>query len=314
LVRETVPVVRSTGYSTVPRNGWPFQSSGIGSALVIPSAEIEIEELLMINEDTNVMSRILETNLRKAQIPLSGGGLFARSGSYGSLVNILSSRGGTGIQGLYLQGYGVLFLMRVDFPLSPSKPTREPDEAEKQQDGDEVWKDMRRQLYEPEKVVERKGDETTAKYDPKKVEYLKATVVNTLKHAANIRSLKPEESVILTVRGGGKSAGVSATAVQRYGKTTTTRQFIVHDKKRGLTKIVEGDSLDDLGLSSPTVLVIRAKKEDINSFSKGDLNLEQFRQRVQMLSYPLLDGAIASEGTAAAVRDALTNVRYRSAR
>jgi hypothetical protein len=206
-------------------------------------------------------------------------------------VNILSGRGATGIQSLYLQGYGVLFLMNVDLALSPAKSAQEPDETEKQQEADEVWKNMRRQLYEPEKVTEREGDETAAKYDPEKVESLKATIVSTLKHAANIRSLKPEESVILTITGSGRLAGVSAIAVQSSGNTTTTRQFVVRDKERGLTKIVESDSLDDLGLSSPTVLVIRAKKADIDSFSKGDLNLEQFRQRVQMIGYPHLEGA-----------------------
>jgi hypothetical protein len=201
--------------------------------------------------------------------------------------------------------------VNVDLALSPSKQAQEPDETEKQQEADEVWNNMRRQLYEPEKLGERKGDDKTAEYDPEKIEDLKTTVVNTLKHAANIRSLKPEESVILTITGTGKSAGVRATAVQRYGKAATTRQFIVHDKKRGLVEIVEGDSLDDLGLSSPTVLVIRAKKADIDSFSKGDLDLKQFRQRVRMLSYPLLDGSIESADALSAARDALTELRDR---
>jgi len=54
------PVVPSAGYSTISRSRWPFQSSGASPVLVIPSAEIETKDLLTINEDLNVMSRIFE--------------------------------------------------------------------------------------------------------------------------------------------------------------------------------------------------------------------------------------------------------------
>ena len=231
------PVLPGTRYSGVSRRRWPFQSSGTASVLVIPSAEIETRDLLTINEDMNVMARIFATNLQRARISPSGGSLFI--GDYTRRFDIFSSRSGNSIQSLYLQGYGVLFLMKVDFPLSPSKPAQEPDETEKEQDGDEVWRNMRLRLYEPEKLSKRK-DDSAAKYDAEKVENLKTTVINALKHASNIRSLKPDESVILTITGSGTSA----------------------------------------------VLTIRVKKSDTDSFSKGDLDLEQFRQRVQILSYP----------------------------
>jgi hypothetical protein len=67
----------------------------------------------------------------------------------------------------------------------------------------------------------------------------------------------------------------------------------VRDKDTG--RVIEETSLNELGLYSPTVLVIRAKKADIDSFAKGDLDLEQFRQRVQMISYPFLGGETGRE-------------------
>jgi hypothetical protein len=134
--------------------------------------------------------------------------------------------------------------MKVDFPLSPSRQAPQQDGAEQKEEGDKVWQDTRRQLYEPEKLSKRKTDDSATKYDAEKVENLKTTLINALKHASNIRNLKPDESVILTITGSGKSA----------------------------------------------VLTIRVKKSDIDGLAKGDYDLDQFHQRVQMISYPVLAG------------------------
>ena len=268
-------------YSTLSRTRWPFQSGG-ASVFVIPSAEIETKDLLTINEDINVMSRIFTTNLQRAHISQSGGNFFADD-SVSSLMNALSGRNRTSIQSLYLQGYGVLFLMKVDFPLSPSHQAQQQDEAEQKEEGDKVWEDTRRQLYEPERVAKRKTDESEEEYNAEKVENLKTTLIKTLKHGANIRNLKPEESAILTITGGGKSSDVIIEPIPATSKMIV----ITKDKK---PRIYEQGLPDDIRASLPVVLVIRAKKLDIDSFAKGDLDLEQFRQRVQMISYPLLGG------------------------
>ena len=124
------------------------------------------------------------------------------------------------------------------------------------------------------------------KYDAEKVEKLKTTLIESLKHAANIRILKPDESVILSITGSGISSGKIVSMVALPG---TDQTLVVQEKGGGkITKVYTGGYPDDLQLSSPTVLVIRAKKSDIVSFAKGGLNLDSFRQRIQILSYPLL--------------------------
>ena len=42
---------------------------------------------------------------------------------------------------------------------------------------------------------------------------------------------------------------------------------------------------DQTGVPPVTVLTIRVKKEDIDAFSKGDIDFEQFRQKVQVFTY-----------------------------
>lgn len=274
-------------YPWLSRSLRPFQSGG-ASVFVVPSAEIETKELLAINEDINVMSRIFTTNLQRAHISTSGGSLLV--GDRNFLLNVLSGRSKSSIQSLYLQGYGALFMMKVDFPLSPSRQATQQDEAEQKEDGDKIWQDTRRQLYEPERVARRKTDESTVKYDAEKVENLKTTFIKALKHAANIRNLKPEESVIVTITGGSESAGNITSTI------TTTGQVMIHDKEKRTMEIVNMPQSSELVLSAPVVLVIRAKKSDIDSFAKGDLDLEQFRQRVQMISYPVLTGETGRRG------------------
>ena len=270
------------------------RSGGSGSVLVIPSEQTTTEDLLTINEDMNVMSRIFEKNLEQERVTTLTNNIFlpGRRNAYGMLLG--SSRGQ--IQSMYLQGFGALFLLKVDFPLSPPPDLQEQEqETQKAEEGDPVWHEMRQQIYEPEKVDRRRRtDSPESKYDAEKVENLKTTLIQALKHAANIRSLKPDESVILTVVGKGESTGKTIAAARMI---QGENQIVIVEKDAYGTKtqkVVPGDSLDvleDMGLSSPAVLVIRTKKSDIDEFSKGNIAFENFRQRVQLLTYPLLGGA-----------------------
>ena len=268
---------------------WNTRSDTAGTVLVIPSEQTTAEDLITINEDMNVMTRIFEKNLEQERITTVSRSMFISDRySYGTLLG--SSRGR--IQSMYLQGFGALFLMKVDFPLTPPSDVQEKQqESQKAEEGDPVWRQIRQEMYEPQKVERRrKTDRLEEKYDAEKVENLKTTLIKTLKHAANIQCLKPDESVILTVIGKGGSIGTTITAARVL---PGENQIIVQEKTpdgKMITKLMTGNALDDVGLSSPVILVIRTKKSDIDGFAKGDLDFEMFRQRVQLLTYPLLGG------------------------
>jgi hypothetical protein len=73
-----------------------------------------------------------------------------------------------------------------------------------------------------------------------------------------------------------------------------TGQVIVQNKDRRSMSIVTPSLPAGLGFSSSTVLIIRAKKSDIDAFAKDDLDLDTFRQRVQIYTYaPLTEGSEA---------------------
>jgi hypothetical protein len=275
-----------------------FGSSRANSVLVIPNQEIKAEEILKINEDINVMSRIFVEKLSQERLAASSMS-WAFAGSRGMTYGFPSffGRDGSTTGSMYLQGYGALFLMKVDFPLS-APPEVEKEEEEKEQaekeDVDQVWQQTREQMYEPQETSRRRRGRTEreeVKYEPEKVENLKTTLIKALKHATNIRILKPDESVVISITGSGSSSNKIVNMIDLPG----TDQTLVIQEKGGkkATKIYTGGLPEDIEFSSPTVFVIRAKKSDIDSFAKGDLNLNNFRDKVQILSYPLLGGNTA---------------------
>ena len=283
------PTPRSAPPPAIAVNGpWSsFRSGGTSPVLVIPSAEIQPEDVAAIAEDMNIMSRIFVKNLEEDRIAPARSGFLALSRD--PLVTLLG--GGSSIESMYLQGYGALFLMKADFPLSPPPQVEEEKQTEQKTETDAVWEQMRRDIYEPQEAARDSHKEPEEKYDAEKVENLKTTLIKSLKHAANIRSLKSDESVILTVTGSGRSSGTHLAAIQgRGGGLVQQSEVVVTEKgSDGATKarIVKTPPSGQTSSFSPTVLVIRAKKADIDQFAKGTLDVEQFRQRTQVLACPL---------------------------
>ena len=246
----------------------PPSYSGDGPVLVIPAAEIKAQDLVTIMEDMSVMSRILDKKL-----DLFPGGMFR--GGYGSGLNFsfFGSTGADSTEAIFLQGYGALFLMKVNFPLSP------PAEVEKEkieEPADPIWEETKREIYAPEDVG-RHRRVPAAKYDVEKVEDLKRKLIKALKHAANIRNLKPDESIIITVTGEGDQ--VSGT-IRLLIKQST----IDADDEDEEVRVYQGPFSDEMGFS-PTVMTIRVKKSDVDAFAKGKLDFDTFRQKVQIFTY-----------------------------
>ncbi len=293
--RDVDRLVRSISLSTGRRT----TDTG-DTVLVIPTQEIKTEDILTINEDINVMTRIFEDKLNQVRFAGSNrgwsftGDRWMSDSYYGTFLGGRSNRAGR----MYLQGYGALFLMNVDFPLSaPPEAEKQQEEQPEKENVDQLWKETRRELYEPQERHRpgRGVEDQEVKYDAEKVEKLKTTLIESLKHAANIRILKPDESVILSITG----IGISSDEIISMVAIPGTDQILVSQKSgaKKITKLYNGSVSDEFKLSSPTVLVIRAKKSDIDSFAKGDLNSDSFRQRVQILEYPLLGENVAGTST-----------------
>lgn len=247
-----------------------LRHNSIGTILVIPNANVQIQEpnLFALMEDMNVMARILDKYLMVAH-------LFPRLVLAEYCPDYIS-RGNRPAEGIYLEGHGALFLMGVSFPFgcpieSEKKKTKQP-----QEHVDPIWQRTKRDLYTPKDIISDIDSDIHSamdrsilgsplaekKDDVEKVEYLKKTLVKALKHAANIRDLPQQEWVTLVVRGYQPAVVIKRTVI----KGTTGSKTLYEQPPR-------------------KVLIIRAKKSDIDAFSKGDLDFDQFRRRTQVFKY-----------------------------
>jgi hypothetical protein len=270
------------------RSIWRFGSSP-DNVLIIPTEEMKTEDVITINEDMKVMSQIFINELLENKIFASNYGSipFGATASTGRIV--LGTSLATPINSMYLGKYGVLFLINVDFPLSPPSEAAEQPQEPNKAGVDQVWQQTRKQIYQPgpTTVTTRQPyDDQEVSYDAQKVENLKNVLLQSLKHAANIRALKPDEAVILRITGIGQPVKVIAVTKQ-------DNQTLVVYELNGVrqTSVISTDLGDfTRSLSSPKALVIRARKSDIDSFAKGELDFTKFNEKVKIFSYPIISG------------------------
>lgn len=179
-------VGRSTGYK--PAIG----PMGGRKVLVVPSGQVKAKELAAITEDMQVMSHILDQRFKETRRIQ---GVFIDFGDF-------FGRDNRATEAIYLQGYGVLFSIEVNFSFSP--PPKAQDKQVEQQDEqvDSAWEKARRQVFSPGGSQAVADADSPEQDNSRMVEELKRDLIATLKHAANIRNLQPDEWVILTVIGG----------------------------------------------------------------------------------------------------------------
>ena len=226
---------------------------------MIPSKQMKLEDTAALIEDMTIMSRIFEKRLADEHLIPS-----SRMFWYGDSAdpfNRYFARDNRTTEAIYVEGFGSLFLINVDFPLSPPQV-----EADKPEDSrDKVWATAKDEIRNPTSGRRRKQDDQKKEYDAEQVDDLQRTLIKTLKHAANIRGLKAEESVTITVRGS------EITVPLAKDESPLAAEY------RRMT--------GELTAVQPTFLTIRAKKPDIDSFAKDELDYDQFRQRIQPLAY-----------------------------
>ncbi len=257
-----------------------------GNTLVIRSSEADPKAQVNLQEDLTVMSRVLDNALGQSA---TAGGARRVMG-----VNVVYTLGQSPVRSLYLDGYGAVFFLNVNFPLLPPPAKAEPPKEEPKTDS--AWEEARRELYgqpsemRPNAVTEGSSAEP---YDADKVTQLKDTLLEALKAAANIRDLKPDDFVTVCVFGGA-SAGTTGTrppTTMRIVPNNSDEAFtlwsgasaVATDRRTGQTVITTTGAGDRTARGS--TMSIRVKKSDADAFAKDKLTLEEFRKRAKIATY-----------------------------
>jgi len=262
-------------------NARPGRPGAPDRTLVIPKDPSDAKNLAETEEDLNVMARILEKAARtRDDRNKSAMGIFIHSPFSGPVLP----------QNLYIEGYGALFLLNVNYPLVPP-PVAKKEEAEPKEDTSSEWEEARRELYRPPQSgfdykfdykapgVSAQTGAPAEKYDPDKVEALKKDLTIALKNAAHIRRLKSDETVTLVVSGraGAIEAKVAASPSSPPEPKAATRKPIPGRPAAGAW------STRARSEAQGAKLILRAKKSDIDAFQKDKFSLDDFRKKVNLM-------------------------------
>lgn len=224
---------------------------------VIPANAADEAKIATLSRDLRVMLHILEKK-RSVGYGAAGYTYYRNDGRLLSDLGQILIKDDRTTKALYVEGFGALFFMEVSFPVQPLPASDEQDTNVAEDALDLTWKRAERELFLPEGY--NVGDlAPTITFDAEAVAGLKTELINRLKHAANIRGMGPDNWVIVTVYGG--------CYLEMPGEIAYY----------------------------PSALTIRAKKLDIDAFAKGDLNVAQFRDKVQVLTYTPSDSASLSD-------------------
>ncbi|MBP8303905.1 MAG: hypothetical protein KBE04_07250 [Phycisphaerae bacterium] len=227
---------------------------------IVPTSKADPEAFTAIADDLQVMLHILRKNLTRKPAGMSG--VFP---DYGDLLVRDQER----LEGLYIQGYGAILFTEVD--LARSAPLEK--KADQGQAGatpvDPVWDQARQEMDS--------GGDPFARINPKPgpadraldqgwgPEDLVKELIQTFRHASNIRHLDPNETLTLSVIG-----RIPVPLLGDLGITGDIRMRQQPNPVRGLKE---------------TIFTLQARKSDIDQFARSQLTPDQFRQKVKVLTY-----------------------------
>jgi len=315
---EPVPTPMTAPPAPRPYGMGAFGLSRNRKVLVIPATNIEAENLVAITEDLQVMSHIFDERFKE---PREIRGVFVDFGDF-------FGRDNRSTEAIYMQGYGVLFLMEVNFTFSPTPEPQEQEVKKTEEYVDPDWQRAKQKLFSPQGF----GGSDFApeeQYSAEQIDQIKTELIRTLKHSANIRTLKPDEWVILTVIGQARQADgmfeieLYKSVIPRNrtsrprGRSSSNSRGSYGDGMMGggmgggmMGGGMGGDMMggmgggvmmgggmgmgmggmysedySGMGSASTMVLTIRAKKSDVDDFAKGEIDFEQFQQKVDIFTY-----------------------------
>jgi hypothetical protein len=248
-----------------------------GRVLIIPKAASNAKDLTEVEADLNVMAHILDKAVRSDKSARAMG-----IPVFGWIP------GGSAVpQNLYIEDYGALFFLNVNYSLLP--PPDKSSEVDTKEKLPSEWEQARREMARPSPAggadalatygesFEREflwSGGAPAPYDADKVEELKKSLISALKNAANIRKLNTDETVTVVVTGPG--------GTRRFIKNGGSGPRQSQDEEVKISELNPGAREP---ASTSVNLVMRVRKADAEAFQNGKLDLDEFRKKVTTMLY-----------------------------
>lgn len=259
--------------------GMPYRSSRSSvPPVVVRFTSAEPEVVQEISEDLDVMTLLIDQALSDDS---TSGKASSRMG-----IELFYTSSGRSVRALYVEDFGAVFMVKVNFPLHGAPP---PKEKEPTKAADSEWERARREVLGLENPEDSRDSSADYVFDPEKVEALKKALVGALKNGSNIRHLKKDDAISISVFGHPSTTAKTASA-SPAPEAKRSRVAVAAPGGSRPVEVVLQDRLQSIVSRVPsyrdgTVLTLRAKKSDVDAFAKGDLSTDTFTRKVSFNSY-----------------------------
>jgi hypothetical protein len=267
---SNAPVVASTvSVSGDNLIGTPLsvsQEYAHANVLVVPTPDLPPARVADLTQDLSVMCRIFGTS-----VPFTASGKppvrpVRDDVFYGIVLGPMTR----GAQALYLDGYGALFFLNVDYPLAPTE-AQEQAQTQTPEPADPVWARTVREMS-GQAEEEPQTARNAPMYSAQRVEDLRQAIIKTLVHGSNIR-MRPQDVITLVVGElDNKRSNFRVLPTIRFDLATT-----------GFVAATASRSQPATRSPAATLLILHVAKADVDAFAKNQLTLEQFTKKVQAL-------------------------------
>lgn len=242
-------------------------------SLVVRSSDMAPRAQSDLEEDLTIMTHLLDKTLGERFTEDQAERLAMG-------INVSFVPGGVPTRSVYLDGYGALFFLTVNFPLLPT-PTDKNVEKEKSST-DSAWEEAREEVYgRPTAKSWTSGPE----YDSAKVATLKGALLDSLKNASNIRSVKSDESITVCVIGGSSRAPMRVVTSSGGGGGLQTFGASAGGGDEAGQNVWFTTSGSDDASEIKTTMTIRVKKSDCEAFANGKMTADEFRKKAVINVY-----------------------------
>lgn len=237
-------------------------------SLVLPAGD-EPRDSVAIKEELAIMGRLIEKSLQ----PESE----RKSNPFRLEFGGIHLGGRNDLDALYLEGYGVVFFIEVDYPLAPA-PAREEKPTETRPAKDDAWEQARREVRgEPDPDEEIPGiaifTSEARPFDAARVDALKERMIEALQQARNLKCLRDSETVTLVISG----------VAPREASARRTRSSVAGPGAPGTQVYVVGGAVGGGG-DVGSVMTLKVGRPDLEALGAGRLKTDDFGSKVKVVN------------------------------
>ncbi len=240
-------------------------------ALVLPGAD-GVQDMAGIKEELVIMGRVLEKGLNLESE--------RRGNPFRFEFGSVQWGGRNDLDALYLDGYGAIFLLEVDYPLVAGAAVQ-PEKPAAAAPKDDAWSKARREVRgepdpdepseSPEGVFPRPDPKP---FDAARVEALRGRLLAALQQAHHLQCVRDGETVTLVVSGSSSGNPLVRRVRNRSNAGGPPGPDIRVREAR-----VEGP-----GARPGTVMTLRVKKTDLEALRSGRITAEEWAKKVTVLT------------------------------